>query len=124
MPATITVTACDNELIILAYPTSAPNASFELCRILSGNNTGVNVTLTVQPGTYTGPIVLNGPSNSLNLSVPTCVTSGSYSLLLLGVNWGGVYSFTVNVNGTIVPGGSGSTGTGLVWNPGPISITV
>ena len=121
MANTITVTACDNELVILAY--NGDN-SYELCRILSGNNQSVNVTLNIQPGTYEGAIVLDGVNQPLNVTVPPTVPSGAYSILMLGVDWGGPTQFTTTVNGTPHNLALQPTGAGLVFNPGPISITV
>lgn len=121
MANTITVTACDNELVILAYNW---DNSYELCRILSGNNQAVNVTLNIQPGTYEGTIVLDGVNQPLNVTVPPTVPSGAYSILMLGVDWGGPAQFTTTVNGTAHNLPLQPTGSGLVFNPGPISITV
>jgi hypothetical protein len=121
MPNTIIVTACDNELVVLAYQ---DDASFELCRILSGNNQPVNVTLNITQGIYQGTIVLNGVNQPLNLAIPQTLSSGTYSILLLGIDWGGPAQFTVNINGTTKALPLQPTGNGLVFNPGPISITV
>lgn len=121
MPNTITVTACDNELIILAYQWGA---SFELCRILSGNNNSVNVTLNIDSGAYQGPIVLNGVNQNLSQTISQTLSSGAYSILLLGVDWGGPAQFTVSVNGTTKTLPLQNEGDGLLFNPGPISITV
>jgi hypothetical protein len=121
MPNTITVTACDNELIVLAYQWGA---SFELCRILSGNNQPVNVTLTLQSGAYQGTIVLNGVNQPLSQNITQTLASGAYSLLLLGVDWGGPSQFTVDVNGTPYTLPLTNQGDGLLFKTNPISITV
>ena len=121
MANTIQVTACDNELIVLAYQWGT---SFELCRILSGNLQPVNVTLNITQGIYEGTIVLNGVNQPLNLAIPQTLAAGNYSILLLGVDWGGPAAFTVNVNGTPFTLTPQPTGDGLVFSPGPISITV
>lgn len=121
MPNTINVTACDNELIVLAYQWGA---SFELCRVLSGNSNSVNVTLTINPGSYSGTQVFNGVNGPLNISTSTNLAPGKYSLLLLGIDWGGPQQFTVAVNGQAFALPYGDNGNGLVWNPGPITITV
>jgi hypothetical protein len=121
MPNTITVTKCDNELIVLAYQWGA---SFELCRILSGNSNSVNVTLNIQSGPYQGPIVLNGVNQPLNTTISQTLASGAYSILLLGVDWGGPAEFTVGVNGTSYTLPFQNQGDGLLFNQGPISITV
>jgi hypothetical protein len=118
---TLTVTACDNELIVLAYQWGA---SFELCRILSGNSHKVNVTLNIQSGQYTGPQVLNGVNNNLTATPDAYLSPGTYSLLLLGVDWGGPQQFTVDFNGTTYKLRYGTEGEGLVWNEGPIILTV
>lgn len=121
MPNTITVTACDNELIVLAYQWGA---SFELCRILSGNNQPVNVTLNLQSGVYQGTIVLNGVNQPLSQTISQTLASGAYSILLLGIDWGGPAQFTVDVNGTPYTLPLTSQGDGLLFKSNPISITV
>ncbi len=122
MGNSITTTACDNELVILAY---TPSASYELCQILSGNSQSVNVTLGIQPGTYQNTIVLNGVNQPLKQSINQTLPAGTYSILMLGVNWGGPTQFMVNVNGTAYELPFTQQGPlGLTFNPGPISITV
>jgi len=121
MSNTIAVTACDNELIVLAYQWGA---SFELCRILSGNNQSVNVTLNIQSGTYQGTIVLNGVNQPLSQNITQTLAAGAYSILLLGVDWGGPSQFTVNINNTPYTLPLTNQGDGLLFNPGPVSITV
>jgi len=121
MTNTINVTACDNELVIMAYQWGA---SFELCRILSGNSNRVNVNINLNQGSYMGPIVLNGVNNPLNQDLNLYLPAGAYSLLLLGIDWGGPQQFTVAVNNRPYSLPYGNNGDGLVWNPGPIAITV
>ena len=125
MANTINVTACDNELVILAYNW---DNSYELCRILSGNNQSVNVTLNIQPGTYEGTVVLNGVNQPLNVTLAPTIPSSDptkpYSILMLGVDWGGPAQFTTAVNGKAFTLPLQQTGSGLVFNPGPIGITV
>jgi hypothetical protein len=123
MANVINVTACDNELIIMAYQWGA---SYELCRILSGNNNTVNVLLNIQAGPYQGSLTCTGVTTPINVPNPMTVTvpAGEYQLMLLGINWGGPTQFTVNVNGkqyALPPQGNGN---GLVFNPGPIPLTV
>lgn len=121
MSNTITVTECDNELVILAYQS---DGSFELCQILSGNNQPVNVTLDVVAGAYQNTVVLNGVNQPLSQTITQNLPSGTYSLLVLGVNWGGPTQFTLNINGTPYSLPLTPEGTGLTFNPGPVSITV
>jgi len=122
MANSMTITACDNELVIMAYQ---EGASFELCQILSGNSQPVNVTLGIQPGTYQNTIVLNGVNQPLKQSINQTLPAGTYSILMLGVNWGGPSQFNVSLNGssyelTFNPNGP----AGLTFNPGPVTITV
>ena len=122
MGNSITTTACDNELVILAY---TPSASYELCQILSGNSQSVNVTLGIQPGTYQNTIVLNGVNQPLKQSINQTIPSGTYSILMLGVNWGGPTQFTTTINGTSYTLPFTQQGPlGLTFNPGPVTITV
>jgi hypothetical protein len=117
----IAVTACDNELIVIAFQ---PGASFELCRILSGNKNSVKVTVNITAGAYQGTIVLNGVNQELNLAVPQTLASGTYSIQLLGLNWGDVTQFSGTVNGTPFDLPLKPAPTGLTFSPTPISITV
>jgi len=122
MANSIVTTACDNELVILAY---TPSASYELCQILSGNSQSVNVTLGIQPGTYQNTVVLNGVNQPLKQSINQTLPAGTYSILMLGVNWGGPTQFMVNVNGTAYELPFTQQGPlGLTFNPGPVTITV
>lgn len=122
MSNTVKVTKCDNELIILAYQFTG---SYELCRIISGNNQAVNVTLNILQGENPGTLQLNGINNPLNDTVDVFLpAAGQYSLVLLGVNWGGPSQFSVNVNGANYDMPLGSPGDGLVWHPAPINFTV
>jgi hypothetical protein len=120
MSNTIQVSACDNELIILAYQ---GGVSYQVGRILSGNGQAVNVSINLLAGNYVGESLFNGINVPLGVSVNSYLPSGSYSLLFLGINWGGPSSFTASVGGTAV-GGTVGQGLGLTWNPGPIAITI
>ncbi len=66
----IDVTKCDNELIIIA---STPAGSSELLHIKSGYNKPVNHT--IYP--------------------PAILPPGQYTLILIGINWGGPQQFSV-----------------------------
>ena len=120
MANSIHVTACDNELIIIAYQGTV---SYEIGRILSGNNNQVDVTFSITNGPFMGSMTFSNVYTPIGAKVNTCLPAGNYSLLLLGVNWGLTTNFKVNVNGTDY-NSSGISGLGLVYNPGPISITI
>jgi len=117
----ISVTACDNELIVLAF---TPTASFELCRILSGNRNAVSVTIPITAGPYVGAVDLNGVNQPLNLAVPQTLAPGTYSIQLVGVNWGDVTHFSGSVNGTSFDLPEKPAAPGVTFSPAPISITV
>jgi hypothetical protein len=128
MSNTINITACDNEIIILAYQnTSTFEGSFELCRVSSGYGNVVNVTLNLSEGAYTKSLVLNGVPGPLNVTQTINLPAGSYKLLLLGINWGGGQEYKINVNGTthgIFPYQPGPVAEGLTYHSAPIAITV
>jgi hypothetical protein len=102
----IQVTACDNELMLIAIPTTpnAGSASIELLHYKSGFNKPVNVTL------FPGAVL------------PT----GSYTLSMIGINWGGpsTYSVIVTTDGVAKTyTGGGNANVGPNWtNNVPISV--
>ncbi|HTE16920.1 MAG TPA: hypothetical protein VK689_00895 [Armatimonadota bacterium] len=128
MPNVINVTACDNELIIMAYKNDAPagknDASYQLCRIQSGNYNSVNVTLNIKAGPYLGPETLYGVYEELKTTLSVYLPAGEYSLLLLGINWGGPTQFTVAVNNQPNDLPSPQNGDGLVTYSKPIPLKV
>jgi|SRR5262249_32268799 len=94
----IHVTACDNELYILA---STGRESSELFHLKSGFNDPVDYKFN--PGHILPP--------------------GSYDLTFVGINWGGPSKFvaTLTPGGTIT--GGGPTTAGVVWQK-TVPITV
>lgn len=77
MPTTtkITVTACDNELYLIALPSTTPTnfAGSEIVHITSGFSNPVNYSVIPQ----------------------SILSAGSYTLVMIGINWGGPQAFTV-----------------------------
>ena len=77
MPTTtkIAVTACDNELYLIALPTTTPTnfGGSEIAHITSGFNNPVKYSVIPQ----------------------SIVSAGSYTLVMVGINWGGPQAFTV-----------------------------
>lgn len=117
----VTVTACDNELIVLAYQ---GNASYELARISSGYSNAVDVTLNITSGLNKGAVVLNGVTSALNSTVTVCVPADSYTVLLIGINWGGPTQFSVGINGNNSSFGPENSPPGVVWTPTGTAIAV
>jgi hypothetical protein len=66
----IHVTACDNELYLIA---STPAGSSEICHITSGYNNPVEYTVVPQ----------------------SILPKGQYTMIMVGVNWGGPQAFKV-----------------------------
>jgi len=78
-PPTITkiqVTACDNELYIIAVPIAGIGSS-EILHMTSGFNDPVSYTVKPQ----------------------SILPKGVYTLILVGINWGGPSAFTVALTG-------------------------
>jgi hypothetical protein len=71
----IAVTACDNELYLIALPTSSPTdfGGSEIAHISSGFNNPVNYSVIPQ----------------------SILAAGQYTLVMVGINWGGPQAFTV-----------------------------
>jgi hypothetical protein len=126
----INITACDNELIILAYYDSAiREGSYELCRILNGYGHSLNVTLNLIAGdNFSGTVNLDGVKTEIGtLPQPKTISlpSDTYHIVILGINWGGAQQFTTTVNGDPYNLPYSASGpAGLVYNPSPIAITV
>jgi hypothetical protein len=95
--ATIKITATDNELYLIAYQ---GGNSYPLAHITSGYNNGVDVTLNLQKGQYSGPAELIGLAGALSASSGVFLDAGDYSLVAIGVNWGGAIRFAVSLDNT------------------------
>jgi hypothetical protein len=105
----IHVTQCDNELIGLAVP-SAGTFSTELFHFKLGGGIGA------------APINYTVPNDAM-------LPPGNYTLLLIGINWGGPANFSVTVNykagpATVLTYSNASPGVGVVWHPAGVPITV
>lgn len=89
MSTPVVVSACDNELIVIA---SQGAGSSEVFRLKSG---------------YNAPV-------SYSIDLAFILPSGSYDLTMIGVNWGGPYDFALTVNGSPY-GASGNAAPGVNW---------
>jgi hypothetical protein len=90
----IAVTACDNELHIIA---STGAGSSEICHISSGYNNPVSYTVVPQ----------------------SILAPGSYSLTMVGINWGGPSAFKVALTtGGVVTNltSPANSAVGVVWS--------
>lgn len=117
----INVTACDNELIILAYQWGG---SKELCKIRSSNNNIVDVAIQIVPGPFEGSKLLDGVNGTLSTKIITQLDPGDYQLVFLGLDWGGPQAFKLMVNEQFFASEPKEYGDGLVWHSPPVRIQV
>ena len=101
----IHVTACDNELYILA--SQSPVGSTEICHIKSGFNNPVEYLVNPQ----------------------SILPHGNYTLIMVGINWGGPQAFHVTLTdaGNIVTTHTAPTNApvGATWTVAvPITVSV
>ena len=97
----IHVTACDNEIFLIA---TQADKSFLLANIKSGNNLSVDYTLQIKPGDFGGVKNVGSPDYPIEDTDTTTLPSGTYSLVVLGVDWGGsLEHFEVALNGGAKP---------------------
>jgi hypothetical protein len=104
MPTPVSVSACDNELYILALQGNASIGSWgstEILHIMSGNN---------DPVAY-----------SFNLE--SVLPPGTYTLVFIGIDWGVTWNFAVTVGGTPY-GASGPSALGFAWTANTPPITI
>ena len=93
---TITITACDNEVFLIAH---RGIESYTLAHIKSGYRQKVNVVVTVEPGQYTAVETFNGVNQPIDEAYTVKIPARKYNLSLVCVNWGGPLDYAYNVNG-------------------------
>jgi len=122
MTNSITINKCDNELILIAYQWGA---SFQIARILSGNNNNVDVQIDIQPGQFIEGVYIDGVNNGIENSRNFVnLQPGEYQLVAVGIDWGGPAEFNYTFNGEPQNFPLTGEGDGVVWNPAPITFTV
>ena len=121
MSTQIKITACDNEFILKAYQTSS---SYEIATIKSGNSNPVDVTITLQAGSYGGGVEANGVDAPLSESTTVELPAGTYYLVAVGINWGGPTNFKYSISGISLGTEQDSTATGIVYTQPPFKVTV
>jgi hypothetical protein len=117
--ASITISACDNELYLVAV-NSAATQSYQLAHIQSGGGNLVGVSATVAVGIYSEPATLYGITGRLSASYSVYLPAGTYNLVPIGINWAGSQQFVFTLNGTPFSepfSNPGSTRPTVVWNP-------
>ena len=112
MANTITVTACDNQIIFYAFQS---DCSYEILHIQSGNSNTVDVTLNITAGTFSGCIELNGITSTLSVTDTVSLPSGDYKVGFVGINWDGTPQFTGTINAYSFNSGTSTSATGPVY---------
>ena len=123
--ATISVTACDNELYLIAYVAKDLSRSYQICHIQSGYSWSVNVDITLAPGVWQRPATYDGLSGPINAAPTVCLPAGDYYLIAAGIDGGipvtgGLGVFDVTLNSTPLPGSpynDGKATPGVCWHP-------
>lgn len=108
----INVSACDNELYVIACNSTI---SYQLCHILSGNSNLVDVVANITQGSYTEPATLNGVTSPLQKQYDVSIPSGTYSIMAVGIDWGGGQQIELSVTSDTVSKPFGNGG----YVPGP-----
>ncbi len=88
---TLSVTRCDNELYVTAFANGT--GSLEVLHISSGYNDPVNYTV----------------------NLGSILAAGTYSITMVGINWGGPAAFTVAIDGTPYKFEKSDAPSGVVW---------
>ena len=116
----IVISACDNELYLVAVEDSGQR-SFELCHLLSGFSANVSVTINLAAGDWTKrhETIGNG-QEPVDVKYDVQLPSGSYTLLAVGINWGGPGAFSLKLDGqsySMAPTNPTTPNVGVVWTP-------
>lgn len=99
MPTSVKITACDNELYILA---SQALGSSELIHVKSGFNNPV-----------TDQFVLE-----------SILPKGTWQITMIGINWGGPWAFKIIVGSNSYGNSAPSGPVGVVWSQTTPPITI
>jgi len=121
----IKISACDNELYLIAFNW---NESYEICHIKSGYGFGVDVAIEIESGDYTErQKTLSGLKENLTNNSTVSIPPGTYTLIAVGIDWGGPQNFSFSVNGntqTLPLNDDPTPDTGVVWHPEGITLTI
>lgn len=98
MSNTIKISACDNELYLIAYKTDGSN-SYQLAHLKSGNNNEVDVTIEVECGDYQDISTFNGINDAIKKTYSVKLPVGTYKIVAASLNWGGPWAYGYHFNG-------------------------
>lgn len=121
---TITISKCDNQLVMYAINLDTAAQSYQICNVQSGNSNAVDVSIALSAGTLSKTVELNGVNGPLSETAEFTLPAGKYALVYTGLNWGGPYQFAFEFN-TVpynLPYSSGGK-NGAVWNLGNLEVT-
>lgn len=122
MSNTINISACDNELFLIAYPNSGAD-SYTLAHVKSGYNYGVAVAITILSGDYTAVQEINGLNGAVNNAYTAYLPEGTYTIVAVCVNWGGPWAYSYNLNGGPNYSGSDASGAGAISTGPGLTVT-
>lgn len=122
MSNTIKISKCDNQLFLVAVNAQD---SFLIAEIKSGYNQPVDISLEIEEGDYSGAFTAFGVRSPLRKNGSVSVPKGDYSLVYMGLNWGGPYNFDLNFNGETfkLENDPAKPLEGAIWNKGDLNIT-
>ncbi len=120
MSNTINISACDNELYLIA--TTGVN-SYTLAHVKSGYFFDVAVAITILSGDYTEVQLINGISGPVNKSYTAYLPAGTYTIVAVCVNWGGPWSYNYNLNGGPSYSGYDASGVGAISTGPGLTVT-
>jgi hypothetical protein len=121
---TITISKCDNQLVMYAINLDTSAQSYQICNIQSGNSNAVEVSIALNAGAVGKTVELNGVISPLSETAEFTLPAGKYALVYTGLNWGAAYQFDFEFNGQPYNLPYSSDGkNGAVWNLGNLDIT-
>ncbi|TYP99443.1 hypothetical protein C7447_10139 [Tenacibaculum adriaticum] len=122
MSNTISIKKCDNQLILFAVN---ENESYEICNVQSGNFHSVDLDIEIKEGAFSGTYIPEGgTSKDLSGTTTVKIPKGNYSLVYVGLNWGGPYNFEFEFNGETYQllNNPKKELEGAIWNLGNLQI--
>lgn len=119
MSNSINISACDNELYLIAVNKNG-QMSYQLGHVLSGYNNGVDVTINIDQGEYKEPQTQNGLSDALDSTYKVCIPKGEYFIMAVAIDWGGGQQVDLTINKGEKSWKFGTNG----YNPGPFGTEV
>jgi hypothetical protein len=126
--ATINVTNCDNQLLLVAYTSSG--TSYVVAQLNYADNKPRTVCISIKENSYTGPaFISNVSAKNITVTLPAPTGSKEYQLVGIGINCNqgacGSWSFAFQLNNESTQSKSGiGPRDGVVWSSKPQSFSM